>query len=165
MEKMSVGFVNTDHDSPILLPPDLRDWVTAAHHDAWSLDLLLRQCDRSRFLGGGNANGLEIGSNRFSVLPIEVFEAVTQRVHDAALNAVFWIDRLQRLGKVAETLEATDEDALEVAVFEFDGDGQHFLFAFEVDSKGEVNDAVGHFALVADFDDDGIKINDGVNGL
>ncbi len=58
MEKMSVGFVNTDHDSPILLPPDLRDWISAAQHDTWSLDLLLRQCDLSRFLGGGAANGL-----------------------------------------------------------------------------------------------------------
>ena len=28
---MSVRFVNIDHDTPLLLPPDLRDWVPAGH--------------------------------------------------------------------------------------------------------------------------------------
>jgi transposase len=28
---MSARFVNIDHDSPMLLPPDLRDWVTSEH--------------------------------------------------------------------------------------------------------------------------------------
>ena len=31
MEEMSARFVNIDHDSPMLLPPDLRDWVTSDH--------------------------------------------------------------------------------------------------------------------------------------
>ena len=31
MEEMSIRFVNIDHDTPLLLPPDLRDWVPAGH--------------------------------------------------------------------------------------------------------------------------------------
>ena len=31
MEEMYARFVNIDHDSPVLLPPDLRDWVTSDH--------------------------------------------------------------------------------------------------------------------------------------
>ena len=31
MEEMSARFVNIDHDTPMLLPPDLRDWVPAGH--------------------------------------------------------------------------------------------------------------------------------------
>ena len=28
---MAVRFVNIDHDTPMLLPPDLRDWVSPDH--------------------------------------------------------------------------------------------------------------------------------------
>jgi hypothetical protein len=28
---MSARFVNIDHDTPMLLPPDLRDWLPADH--------------------------------------------------------------------------------------------------------------------------------------
>jgi transposase len=31
MEEMSARFVNIDHDTPLLLPPDLRDWVSPDH--------------------------------------------------------------------------------------------------------------------------------------
>jgi hypothetical protein len=31
MEEKSERFVNIDHDSPMLLPSDLRDWVSAEH--------------------------------------------------------------------------------------------------------------------------------------
>ena len=31
MEEMSARFVNIDHDTPMLLPPDLRDWVSPDH--------------------------------------------------------------------------------------------------------------------------------------
>ena len=31
MEGMSARFVNIDHDTPMLLPPDLRDWVSPGH--------------------------------------------------------------------------------------------------------------------------------------
>ena len=31
MEEMSARFVNIDHDTPMLLPPDLRDWVSPGH--------------------------------------------------------------------------------------------------------------------------------------
>jgi transposase len=31
MEEMSARFVNIDHDTPLLLPPDLRDWVSEGH--------------------------------------------------------------------------------------------------------------------------------------
>jgi transposase len=31
MEGMSARFVNIDHDTPLLLPPDLRDWVSPGH--------------------------------------------------------------------------------------------------------------------------------------
>jgi transposase len=31
MEEMSARFVNIDHDTPMLLPPDLRDWVSPNH--------------------------------------------------------------------------------------------------------------------------------------
>ena len=31
MEEMSARFVNIDHDTPMLLPPDLRDWVAPDH--------------------------------------------------------------------------------------------------------------------------------------
>jgi hypothetical protein len=31
MEEMSARFVNMDHDTPLLLPPDLRDWVSPDH--------------------------------------------------------------------------------------------------------------------------------------
>ena len=28
---MSAKFVHNDHDTPLLLPPDLQDWVSAVH--------------------------------------------------------------------------------------------------------------------------------------
>ena len=31
MEERSARFVNFDHDSPMLLPPDLHEWVTSIH--------------------------------------------------------------------------------------------------------------------------------------
>jgi transposase len=31
MHFMAIGFVNIDRDTPLLLPPDLRDWVPADH--------------------------------------------------------------------------------------------------------------------------------------
>ena len=31
MEEMCARFVNIDHDNPLPLPPDLRDWVSADH--------------------------------------------------------------------------------------------------------------------------------------
>ena len=31
MEERSARFVNFDHDSPMLLPPDLHEWVTSDH--------------------------------------------------------------------------------------------------------------------------------------
>jgi hypothetical protein len=31
MKEMSARFVNIDHDTPMLLPPDLRDWVMPGH--------------------------------------------------------------------------------------------------------------------------------------
>jgi hypothetical protein len=34
MEEMSARFVNIDHDTPMLLPPDLRDWVPPT---TWSI--------------------------------------------------------------------------------------------------------------------------------
>jgi hypothetical protein len=30
MKEMPARFVNIDHDTPLLLPPDLRDWVSQA---------------------------------------------------------------------------------------------------------------------------------------
>ena len=39
------------------------------------------------------------------------------------------------------------------------------FFAFEVDGEGVVDGAVGDLAFVADFDDDGIEIDDGVDGI
>jgi hypothetical protein len=31
MERMAARFVNIDHDTPLLLPPDLRDWGSPGH--------------------------------------------------------------------------------------------------------------------------------------
>ena len=39
------------------------------------------------------------------------------------------------------------------------------FFAFEVDGEGGVNCVVDNFAFLADFDDDGIEIDDGVDGI
>jgi RHS repeat-associated protein len=38
MEGMSARFVNIDHDTPVLLPPDLRDWPPAGHMVHFSKD-------------------------------------------------------------------------------------------------------------------------------
>jgi hypothetical protein len=35
---MAVRFVNIDHDTPMLLPPDLRDWVAPDHMVHFILD-------------------------------------------------------------------------------------------------------------------------------
>lgn len=38
---MSVRFVNIDHDTPMLLPPDLRDWVPVGHMVHFVMDAVL----------------------------------------------------------------------------------------------------------------------------
>ncbi len=38
---MSVRFVNIDHDTPMLLPPDLRDWVPSGHMVRLIMDAVL----------------------------------------------------------------------------------------------------------------------------
>ena len=37
---MAVRFVSVDHDTPMLLPPDLRDWVPADHIVHFVIDAL-----------------------------------------------------------------------------------------------------------------------------
>ena len=37
---MAVRFVNIDHDTPMLLPPDLRDWVSPDHMVHFIMDAL-----------------------------------------------------------------------------------------------------------------------------
>jgi hypothetical protein len=39
----------------------------------------------------------------------------------------------------------------------------NLLPAFEVDGHGKVDGAVGDLALVADLDDDGVEIDDGID--
>ena len=41
MEEMSVRFVNIDHDTPMLLPPDLRDWVSPDHMVHFVMDAVI----------------------------------------------------------------------------------------------------------------------------
>ena len=41
MEEMSVRFVNIDHDTPMLLPPDLRDWVSPDHMVHFIIDAVV----------------------------------------------------------------------------------------------------------------------------
>jgi hypothetical protein len=41
MEEKSVRFVNIDHDTPMLLPPDLRDWVSSGHMVHFVMDALV----------------------------------------------------------------------------------------------------------------------------
>jgi transposase len=41
MEEMSVRFVNIDHDTPLLLPPDLRDWVSQDHMVHFIMDAVV----------------------------------------------------------------------------------------------------------------------------
>ena len=38
---MSVRFVNIDHDTPMLLPPDLRDWVAPDHMVHFIMDAVV----------------------------------------------------------------------------------------------------------------------------
>jgi len=49
---MAICFVNIDRDTPLLLPPDLRDWVPADHLAHFVLDAVealdLRQDSQSR---------------------------------------------------------------------------------------------------------------------
>lgn len=47
MEEMSARFVNIDHDTPLLLSPDLRDWVSADHMVHFIMDAV-RALDLSR---------------------------------------------------------------------------------------------------------------------
>lgn len=129
--------------------------------------------------GGGGVDGLEVGGDLLAFLPVDEFEAVAQLVDDAALDPTLGKDRFEGLGEAAEAVDAADEDVLEPAVFELGGDGEpearafvfrgphaeHFLLSFEVDGEGEVDGAVGDFALVADFHHDGVEVNDGVDAL
>jgi hypothetical protein len=47
---MAIRFVNIDRDTPLLLPPDLRDWVPADHLAHFVIDAVealdLRQVSR-----------------------------------------------------------------------------------------------------------------------
>jgi hypothetical protein len=44
---MSARFVNIDHDTPLLLPPDLRDWVAPDHMVHFIMDAV-KALDLSR---------------------------------------------------------------------------------------------------------------------
>ena len=53
---MPARFVNIDHDTPLLLPPDLRDWVPADHLVHFLMDavgLLDLSAARINHRGGG----------------------------------------------------------------------------------------------------------------
>jgi len=53
---MAARFVNIDHDTPLLLPPDLRDWVPGDHLVHFIMDavgLLDLRAARVNHRGGG----------------------------------------------------------------------------------------------------------------
>ena len=56
MEEMSVRFVNVDHDTPMLLPPDLRDWVSPDHMVHFVMDAVVA-LDLSRALTNERGTG------------------------------------------------------------------------------------------------------------
>ncbi len=50
MEEMSVRWVNIDHGTPMLLPPDLRDWVSPDHRGHHVMDAVAAlDLSRARF--------------------------------------------------------------------------------------------------------------------
>lgn len=52
-------------------------------------------------LGGGAVDGLEVGGDGFTLLPVDILEAVALLVDDAALNAAFVVDRLKGWAEAA----------------------------------------------------------------
>lgn len=56
VEEMSARFVNTDHDPPMLLPPDLRDWVSPDHLVHFIMDAVIA-LDLSRALTNQRGTG------------------------------------------------------------------------------------------------------------
>jgi hypothetical protein len=62
MEEMSARFVNIDHDTPLPLPPDLRDWLSEDHMVHFIMDSV-KALDLSRALQqGGEPRLLADGS-------------------------------------------------------------------------------------------------------
>jgi hypothetical protein len=57
---MSARFVNIDHDTPLLLPPDLRDWVAPDHMVHFIMDAV-KALDLSRGKMGSGKWGQENG--------------------------------------------------------------------------------------------------------
>jgi len=58
MEEMPARFVNIDHDTPLLLPPDLRDWVAPDHMVHFIMDAVKAldlSCARTNQRGTGHA--------------------------------------------------------------------------------------------------------------
>jgi hypothetical protein len=75
---MSARFVNIDHDTPLLLPPDLRDWVAPDHMVHFIMDAV-KALDLSRGKMGSGENGVR--ENGVSVQILTEFTFVLSLQH------------------------------------------------------------------------------------
>jgi len=81
---------------PMRLPTPADGWVPGVMGGAEGF-----QRGACGLLGGGAVDGLEVGGDGFTLLPVDILEAVAQLVDDAALDAALGVDRLKGRAKAA----------------------------------------------------------------
>ena len=61
---------------------------------------------------------LQVARDLLTLAPRDVFEAVTDQVHDARLHDRLRVDRLDRFGEPLQPVDAADQDVLNAALLE-----------------------------------------------
>ena len=98
---------------------------------------------------------------------------------DAGLHPGLGEDGLDGVGEALEAVDAGDEDVVDAAALEVVEDGQpelgalgalepqpqHVTLAVGVDADGQVAVMIAHRLAIADLHDQGVEIDDGVDGL
>lgn len=91
MEEMSVRFVNIGHDTPMLLPPNLRDWVSPDHMVHFVMDAVVAlDLSRARINERGTGSARYYSEN--STLTVEdadtattVYAAMKRQIHGLSI--------------------------------------------------------------------------------
>ena len=94
-------------------------------------------------------------------------------MNDAELDLCLWVDRLDRLRKTLQAINAGDQDVFDTAVLEFgqhaepelralalaDPQTQQLLVALEINAQGQIHSPGRHPAAVAQLEVDGVQVD------
>jgi hypothetical protein len=111
---MAQNFLSFERDQPMLLPPDLRDWLDDDHL-AWFVIEAIEELDLEPFYASHRADGHGRAAHEASVLRPSHFKARDVALHSSSMAAaatlIMWFHlRSPELAEDFERLMASDRD-------------------------------------------------------